>query len=201
MLKPEQFIAAAAVHFKPDDDSLTERIRHSSAQEAEVLEGLRTLGKTTQSALTEGVASWEEEDGLVYFKGKLYVPNERALRREVLQTCHDNLTAGHPGKNGTLELVSRYYWWPRMAAFVAAYVEGCDRCQRYRQDHYPTAPVLLQEVPEGPWQTIGVDMIVGLPESKGKNAILTVVDHYTKQVHLLGSSWPSARLVRFASLF
>ena len=27
-------------------------------------------------------------------------------------------------------------------------------------------------------------MIVGLPESKGKNAILTVVDHYTKQVHL-----------------
>ena len=45
-------------------------------------------------------------------------------------------------------------------------------------------PVLPQEVPEGPWQTIGVDMIVGLPESKGKNAILTVVDHYTKQVHL-----------------
>ena len=27
-------------------------------------------------------------------------------------------------------------------------------------------------------------MIVGLPESKGKNAILTVVDHYTKQVYL-----------------
>ena len=46
------------------------------------------------------------------------------------------------------------------------------------------APVLPQEVPKGPWQTIGVDMIVGLPESKGKNAILTVVDHYTKQVHL-----------------
>ena len=71
-----------------------------------------------------------------------------------------------------------------MTAFVASYVEGCDRCQRYGQDRHPTAPVLPQEVPEGPWQTIGVDMIVSLPESKGKNAILTVVDHYTKQVHL-----------------
>ena len=120
VLKPEQFIAAAAIHFKPDDDSLTEHIRRLSAREAEVLEGLRALGKAAPHALTEGVASWEEEDGLVYFKGKLYVPNERALRREVLQTCHDNLTAGHPGKNGTLELVGRHYWWPRMAAFVAA---------------------------------------------------------------------------------
>ena len=92
--------------------------------------------------------------------------------------------AGHPGKNGTLKLVSCYYWWPRMAAFVASYVEGCDRCQRYRQDRHPATPVLPQEVPEGPWQTIGVDIIVSLPESKGKNAILTVVDHYTKQVHL-----------------
>ena len=76
VLKPEQFIAAAAVHFKPDDNSLTERICRSLAQEAEVLEGLRALGKTSPCALTEGVATWEEEDGLVYFKGRLYVPNE-----------------------------------------------------------------------------------------------------------------------------
>jgi hypothetical protein len=80
VLKPEQFIAAATVHFKPDDDSLTECIHRSSAREAEVLEGLRALGKASPHALTEGVAAWEEEDGLVYFKGKLYIPNERALR-------------------------------------------------------------------------------------------------------------------------
>ena len=57
VLKLEQFIAAAAIHFKPDDNSLTERIRRSLAREAEVLEGLRTLGKTAPRALTEGVAS------------------------------------------------------------------------------------------------------------------------------------------------
>ena len=142
------------------------------------------MGKSSPYALTEGIAAWEEEDGLVYFKGRLYVPNEHALCREVLQTCHDNLMAGHPEKNDTLELISRYYWWPCMTAFVASYIEGCDRCQHYQQDRHPAAPILPQKVPEGLWQTIGVDMIIGLPESKEKNAILTVVDYYTKQVHL-----------------
>jgi rhodanese-related sulfurtransferase len=104
VLKPEQFIAAATIHFKPDDDSLIKCICHLSAREAKVLEGLRALGKSSPCALTEGIASWEEEDGLVYFKGRLYVPNECTLHREVLQTCHDNLTAGHPGKNGTLNV-------------------------------------------------------------------------------------------------
>jgi transposase InsO family protein len=41
-----------------------------------------------------------------------------------------------------------------------------------------------QEVPEGPWQIIGIDMIGPLLMSRGKDAILNIVDHYTKQIHL-----------------
>ena len=67
---------------------------------------------------------------------------------------------------------------------VSPTLEGCEKCQRYGKDHHPTIPVQPQEVPEGPWQTIGVDLITGLPMSHGKNAIMTVVDHFTKQVHL-----------------
>jgi hypothetical protein len=40
---------------------------------------------------------------------KLYVPNVKELRREVVKQCHDSVTAGHPSKNRTIELVSRYY--------------------------------------------------------------------------------------------
>ena len=87
---------------------------------------------------------------------------------------------GHPGKNGTIELVSCYYWWPHMAGFISAYVEGCDKCQRYRKDLHPKAQIQPQEVPEGPWQIIGVNLIGPLPLSKGKDMILNVVDHYTK---------------------
>src|SRR5258708_39991628 len=94
----------------------------------------KSIDKTAPKALTDGTTMWEEDDGFVYYKGRLYVPNDRSLRKEVVKTCHDAVTTGHPGKNGTIELVSRYYWWPRMGGFITAYVDGCDKCQRYRRD-------------------------------------------------------------------
>ena len=39
-------------------------------------------------------------------------------------------------------------------------------------------------MPEGPWQLISVDLIGPLPLSKGKDMILNLVAHYTKQIHL-----------------
>ncbi len=184
VLGPKYFLAAAHSHFRPEIDSLGDRIRIASQREAEVIEGLKSIDKTAPKALTDGTAMWEEEDGFVYYRGRLYVPNDRTLRRDVVKSCHDAITTGHPGKNGTIELVSRYYWWPRMGGFITSYVEGCDKCQRYRKDLHPKALIHPQEVPEGPWQIIGVDLIGPLPTSRGKDAILNIVDHYTKQIHL-----------------
>jgi hypothetical protein len=127
---------------------------------------------------------WEEDNGFIYYKGQLYVPNDRQLHKDVVWSCHDSLTTGHPGKNRTIELVSRCYWWPWMAGFISAYVEGCNKCQHYRKDIHPKAHVQPQEVPEGPWQIIGIDMIGPLLMSQGKDTILNIVDHYTKQIHL-----------------
>ena len=71
-----------------------------------------------------------------------------------------------------------------MAGFITKYIEGCDKCQRYLKDLHPEAQIHLHEVPEGPWQLIGVDLIGPLPMSQGKDMILNMVDHYTKQIHL-----------------
>src|SRR6201996_8327757 len=120
----------------------------------EVIEGLRSIDKIVPKALTNRTALWEEEDSFVYHKGKLYVPNITELRRDIVKTCHDSLTTGHPGKNGTIELVSHYYWWPHMSGFIAIFVEGCNKCQHYRKDSHPSAQIIPHEVPEGPWQLI-----------------------------------------------
>ena len=149
-----------------------------------MLEGLRSIDKTAPKALTDGTALWEEEDSYVYHKGKLYVPNIKELRRDVVKTCHDSFITGQPGKNGTLELVSHYYWWLHMTGFIAKYVKGCNKCQRYQKDLHPKAQIRPHDVPEGPWQLIGVDLIGPLPMSRGKDMILNIVDHYTKQIHL-----------------
>jgi hypothetical protein len=67
-----------------------------------------------------------------------------------------------------------------MHEFVKQYVRGCAVCQankiitRRNQPHlYPIPP----EEDAKPFQTIAIDLIVKLPESKGYDAILTITDH------------------------
>jgi hypothetical protein len=109
---------------------------------------------------------------------------KQGISSVIVTSCHNAILVGHPGKNRTIELVSCYYWWPCMAGFISAYVEGCNKCQGYRKDLHPKAIIQPQEVPEGPWQTIGIDLIGPLPVSRGKDATLNIVDHYMKQIHL-----------------
>ena len=71
-----------------------------------------------------------------------------------------------------------------MSNFITNYIEGCDKCQHYQKDLHPKAQVHPQEVAEGPWQLIRVDLIGPLPMSCGKDMILNIVDYYTKQIHL-----------------
>ena len=60
------------------ENPLLERIRQNSEREAEVLEGLRKVKGLY--ALTKGMADWREDNGVVYYKGKVYVPPDLELR-------------------------------------------------------------------------------------------------------------------------
>ena len=184
VILPKHFQTVAGAHYKPANDTLGEHICQASAREAKVIEWLQSIDKIAPKALTDGTALWEGEDSFVYNKGRLYVPNMKELRCDVVKTCHDSITTGHPGKNGTIKLVSCYFWWPRMVGFITRYVKGCNKCQCYRKDRHFTVPIILHEVPKGPWQLIGIDLIGPLPMSRGKDMILNIVDHYTKQIHL-----------------
>lgn len=184
VLKPEHFkIAAASALSDPSD--LEQRIRDSSAHDSEVAEALATLKQKGPRKLVNGTPEWEESDGLIYYKGKLYIPDDKDLRSEIVKTCHNSPSAGHPGRNGTLELVQQFYWWPRMGQFIERYVLGCDQCQRMKPASHPRATLQPQPVPDGPWQFIGVDLITQLPKSRGFDSICVYVDHYSDQCHLI----------------
>jgi len=47
------------------------------------------------------------------------------------------------------------------------------------------APLNPNETPKGPWSIISVDMISPLPESKGFDAILVVVDRFTQKAYFI----------------
>src|SRR5687767_4389471 len=137
VLRPEHFarLAATSVYVNPLED----RICRASACKSIVLEGLRKLHQSGPTRLVNGLEEWAEEEGLVLYKGKVYVPADDDLRREVVKQCHDNPTSGHPGNHSTLELLERQYWWPSMRAFVKKYVEGCDLCARRKHAPHPKA--------------------------------------------------------------
>ena len=71
-----------------------------------------------------------------------------------------------------------------MSIFVKKYVTGCDMCQWMKnRPQQPYGPLQPNEVPEGPWEIITIDLIVALPESDGYDAICVIVDRLTKRAH------------------
>ena len=128
---------------------------------------------------------FEYHDGLLFFKKLVYVP-DGSCRLQIVQNCHDTHTAGHFGSTKTLDLVQRSFWWPHMRRFVDDYVRTCDACCRAKiPRHHPYGLLEPLSIPSKPWQSICLDFITDLPVSKGFDAILTVVDRYTKMAHFV----------------
>jgi transposase InsO family protein len=130
---------------------------------------------------------WKQHDGLLYYRMQLYVPAAGGARTEVLRRHHDDPIAGHFGAKRTLEFVARKDYGPGMSREVKAYTRACLTCQRVRLvRHRPYRSMEPLPQPRGPWTDISMDFIVGLLESRRKrnakpyNAILVVVDQYTK---------------------
>ena len=84
-------------------------------------------------------AECKEEQGLLKYRGKVYVPKE--LRISVIRAHHDSTDAGHTGQDKTLELVTQNYWSPNVQQDVRQYVRTCDACQRTKT--YPACPAGL----------------------------------------------------------
>jgi hypothetical protein len=71
---------------------------------------------------------WSKSDGLLMFRGKIYVPKDRDLRHCIIKQHHDTHITGHAGCFKTLKLVSCNYWWPQMSCYIGVYVNTCDMC-------------------------------------------------------------------------
>ncbi|KAF8749463.1 hypothetical protein RHS01_09966 [Rhizoctonia solani] len=129
---------------------------------------------------------WEEE--LLWYRGKLVVPDLESLKEQILKEFHDSPLAGHPGQQRTLELISGSYWWPGMKSSAKEWVECCPTCQANCRAHAPVISLKPLEVPPFPFHTISYNFITGFPKSQGHDAILVVIDSFSKFGHFIPTS-------------
>jgi len=110
-------------------------------------------------------------------EGRVYVPNNKELRKEILREHHDPADIGHLGQHRMMELLKRTYRWPGMKEDVKKYVQGCFKCQQNKVQHQKkTGELHSLEIPQGPWQEISIDIIGPLPKSNEMDAIVVIVD-------------------------
>ena len=136
--------------------------------------------KVVQALEKQDGLTWEE-NRVVYMEGRIYMPNNKKIRKEILKENHDLADVGHPGQHKMLELLKRTYWWPGLKEDIKKYVQGCFKCQQNKIQHQRKVGELHPlEILKGPWQEISIDIIRLLPKSNGMDTIVVTVDQFTK---------------------
>ena len=127
-------------------------------------------------------------NGLMRYKGRLCVPNDLEVRREILAEAHSTPYSVHPGSTKMYRDLKLYYWWPSMKNHIAEFVARCLTCQRVKAEHQrPSGTLRPLEIPQWKWEHVTMDFVSGLPKSeRGNDSIWVIVDRLTKTAHFLG---------------
>ena len=144
-----------------EESNIVKKIQGNNTREKEIVQVLEKK---------DGLA-WEE-DRMAYMEGRIYVPNNKKLREEILKEHHDPADIGHTEQYRMLELLKRTYWWPGLREDIKKYVQGCLKCQQNKVQHQRKAGELHSlGILKGLWQEISIDMIGPLPSSNRMDTI------------------------------
>ncbi|KAF8756857.1 hypothetical protein RHS01_03817 [Rhizoctonia solani] len=145
---------------------------NTSEEELEIVTEIRN--KLREDPSLEPIIQFlTEDEDLLWYRGKLVVPDSEPLKERLLREFHDSPLAGHPGQQRTLELISRSYWWPGMKSSPPK--NGLSVAQFVK----PTDAPCPSHLPE----TLG-----RFPKSQGHDAILVVIDSFSKFGHFIPTS-------------
>ena len=82
-----------------------------------------------------------------------------------------------------IELIKKNYQWPEIKKDIKKYVQEYMKYQQNKIQHQKKAGELHPlEIPERLWQEISIDIIGLLLQSKEKDAIVVIIDQFTKMM-------------------
>src|SRR5690348_8814814 len=100
LLRPEMFAIRAlqTFHLRGAEDNFLKQIRKANRdgeQEDWVKKALASLGALGEKTFRG--QKWDQDQDIIYYRGKIYVPNLEDLRRKIVERHHDTKIGGHPG--------------------------------------------------------------------------------------------------------
>jgi len=195
-------IQSIATDVTPLNDAVWSVAYTTDTFEPKILQMLRDGTQTTREIQ---LSSYEEQEGHLYVNGRRYVPDDAALRNSLLLASYNPIEAGHKGRGGTFDLITRSYWWPGIYDDVKRYVRNCIPCKTNKPSR-ETYKGLLKPMPIAlrAWKELLVDFVGPLPPSKvGKNTyrhIMVVVNRLTKMKILVRMEEITSKAVATAFL-
>ena len=121
---------------------------------------------------------------------RITIPNVTVLKNRIISEHHDNRLSGHQGRDRTLDLVSRQFYWSGLKKDVDDYIRHCPNCHRNKSHPAKTQGQLQPlPIPTEPWEQVSTDFLTGILKTvRGFDAILVFVCRLTKMVHIIPST-------------
>ena len=131
--------------------------------------------------LKEGVLYYIWHDKQEELHLLLMIPDN--LKQEVLNHCHDSVTAGHVGINNTKNNIRRSYIWYSMSSDIDQCLKSCGVCARSKKANRKAKGHLKSFHSGYPMERIHMDILGPFNKSSQENQyILMVIDQFTKWV-------------------
>ncbi|WVZ54417.1 hypothetical protein U9M48_005213 [Paspalum notatum var. saurae] len=134
-------------------------------------------------------------DGILRFKGRVWVGNNALARQHILQALRSSGIGGHSGITATYQRVKHLFAWPNLKMSVHDFVQSCTVCQQAKTEHVKSSGLLQPlPIPKQAWEIVCLDFIEGLSQSDRYNTILVVIDKFTKYGHFIPLAHPFTAL-------
>ncbi|VDI45138.1 Hypothetical predicted protein [Mytilus galloprovincialis] len=117
-----------------------------------------------------------ENQGLVY---QFVAPEQ--IRNFIFQQLHCTKYSAHFGRDKTLDLIKKRFYWPNMSDSIKLWINSCDLCAKGKPGPGKGKSPLKSSVSTYPLDRIAIDIIGPLPITTGGNEYIMVVeDYFTK---------------------
>jgi hypothetical protein len=108
-----------------------------------------------------------DSDGLLRFKGRIYVPPNEELRMLILSEAHRAGYMTHPGITKMRADLKPLFFWKGMKADIVNLVARCLECHQVKAElRHPTRLLQPHAIPKSKWEVISMDFIIATDDKE-----------------------------------